>query len=160
GDLPGDALQIVARPVHEREAGFREFTQRLRITDYGLQRSARILLVHGAEGFQGDVIESAETVARRRIAFRRESVPRQLLAERVERGDERPRRGGIADVLQQVTLGAHRLVRFRQDAGGAVPDRLVHDGAREWISGYAGEGIGSAALQREAEFAQRLVGPA
>ena len=157
-DLAGDAFEVVARAVHEREARVGEVAQRLRVVDDRVEARARVLLVDGAERFERDVVEAAEPVAGGRIALGGEPVPRELRAEAVDLADERAGGGEVADVAEQVVLGAHGFVGLGQDAGAAVADGLVHERAGEGISGYAGECIGATALQGDTQPAQRLRG--
>ena len=153
--LAGDALEIVARAVHEIEAGRGE---RIGVVDDVIDRRPRILLVHRAERLQRDVVEAAQLVAAGRIALRRHAVPGQALLEALDVAQHAARNLDVARVAQHVGLGAGGLVRLAQDAGPAVADQLVHDGAGERVAGHAGEGVRAAALQRDPQPGQRLLG--
>ena len=149
--LPRDPLQVIARPVHKREPRRRQVAQRLCVLDQGVQPAARVLLVHRPERFERDIVQPAEPVAGRRVAFRGEPVPRHLVAEPVQQREEGPRRRRIAHVPQQVRFPAHRLVGLSQDARRAVADRLVHERPRQRIPRDPRKCIRTAALQGDAE---------
>ena len=116
--------------------------------------------MYGAKRLDRDVVETAEFVAAGGIVFGRDAVPAEARLKFRDPVHELPRRAKIADAFHDVGFGADGLVDFREYTGAPVADGLVHDGAGEWITGYAGKGIGPAALERDAQRGKRFGGAA
>ena len=157
GDLAGDAFEVVAGSDHEIETGRVEGRG---VVGDEIESRARVLFVHGTERLDCDVVETAEFVAAGGIVFRRDPVPAKARLKFRDAVHELPRRPKIADAFHDVGFGADRLVDFSEHAGAAVADGFVHDGSGEGIAGYAGEGIGPAALERDAQRGEGLGGAA
>ena len=155
GDLAGDALEVVARAVHEVEAGL---CHRLGVIDHVVDAGAGIFLVRGAEGFEDDVVEAAKFVAGGGIGLGGDAVPREARGEGGNFFEEGTGGRDIARAAEKVGLGADDLVGLAEVARAAVADHLVHEGAGEGIAGYAGKRVGAAALEGDAEGGDRLGG--
>ena len=155
GDLAGDALEVVARAVHEVEAGLRH---RLGVIDHVVDAGAGIFLVCGAEGFEDDVVEAAKFVAGGGVGLGGDAVPREARGEGGDFFEESAGGRDIARTAEKVGLGADDLVGLAEVARAAVADHLVHEGAGEGIAGYAGKRVGAAALEGDAEGGDRLGG--
>ena len=148
GDLAGGRDRVVAGGVHEDEAGLGDGLGVL--VDGGQRR--RAALGGGAEGLLEDGGQAALLVAGRRVVVHRAAVdlgvalpPADALDQLV--GDFR--RGGAA---QQQLLGAVDLRGLGEDGGAAHADEEVGGGAEGRVGGDAGEAVGAAALQREAQL--------
>ena len=151
--LPGDAFEVVARAVHEVKTGR---GQRLAVVDHGVYRRTRIFFVHGAEGLERDVVESAEFVARRGIGLGAEPVPAEPRAEPRNAPEQRPRRRQVAHGFHDIGLAAGHFVGLAQHADPAVAHQLVHHRPGERIARHARKRIRAAALKRHPQRAQRL----
>ena len=143
--LPGAVHEVIARLAHG-----------LAVVDYVVKPDLRGLLACGTEGLQRDVVEPAEIVSARGIPLCRGPVVRGVSLEVLDLVQERLRGGGVADVLQHVGLRADQLVGFGQISRAAVADDLLRHPAGERVAGDAGECVRAAALEGEAERANRL----
>ena len=145
--LPG--LSMKTKPLR---------AQRLRVVEHVVEPHPPVALAGGADRLQHDVVEAAETLPPDGLPSA--VAPCQLtrsLKTAILRRKSRAT-STVADVLQDVGLGADQLVGLREHRRAPVPHHLGRQRPGQRVGADAGEGVGAAALHADPQVGHRLLG--
>lgn len=159
GDLTGHTLDVVSRCVH-KVISPRFLADALGVLEHPLESRGLRLLHRRPEALQRDIVQTAVEIPAGRVRLAAHAVQiRQRLVVRLRR-HERLRRFHVRHFVQNVRIGAHQLVRLRQNRASPAVNQVLSDSALQRIRSDSRKRVASAALQRHAERSDRLRRPA
>src|SRR5581483_10117773 len=142
--------------VHENKPWLADISRGLRVLNNRFKTYSRILLMHGAQGLEGDIIKTARLVSAGGIAFRRDAVPGEITFEAVNGAEKGADRREVPHAAKHVRLGAHGFVGLRHYRRAALADELMHHCPSQRVARDAGKRVRAPALQGDTQLTQRL----